>query len=164
MQGTLFLLKFQVIVNPYIKEVTYSNCDCGLYTLQLKEENPDMDFSFLDQFEDPRIWFLEVIADDTPGSMKSQMIAAWKKDPKVESILGVMEPVFPARGEPEFAINIRVNGEKEKLRNYVKENNIGDLEMCIVLKRWTAEYFDANGDPMNSIWLNNAQIIEFELN
>ena len=62
-----------------------------------------------------------------------------------------------------------VNREKEKLRNYDKENNIGDQEMCIVahsqvLKRLTAEYFDANGDPMNSIWLDNAQIIEFELN
>jgi hypothetical protein len=140
-----------------------------MFTLQLKQDNPEMDWSFLDQFEDPRIWFLEVIADNTPNSMKSQMIAAWKKDPKVESIIGVMEPVFPERGEPEHAIKARVDTEKEKLRKYVKENNIGDLEMCIVahsqvLKRWTAEYIDDAGNPMNSIWLENAQIIEFELN
>lgn len=159
------------IVNPYIKEVAWSNCDMGLFTHKLREENPSFDWTCIDKFEDPRIWFLEII--DEAGSpenqeLKHKLIEAWKKDPQVKTLLDILESVFPLRAEGEKSIEARVNKAKEQLNEFIKENNVQDNELLVVshsqvLKRWTTTKVDEDGNPSEFYWFNNAEIKEFEL-
>ena len=109
------------IVNPNIKEVAWSNCDMGVCTKELIKEYPEFDWSCMNQFENPIIWFLEVIneaGDPENLELKHKLIAAWKKDPQVKTLLDILEPEFPLRAEGEKSIQARVMLAKEQVKEF----------------------------------------------
>jgi len=157
------------IVNPYIKEVTFSQCDLGLFTHELRKEYPDVDWSCLDEFELPIIWFLYVIDENgTPENvaMKHKLIDAWKKDPQVESLVDIMKQSWPVKVEGPKNILGRVLKAKEQLKQFVKENNVQDNELLVVshsisLKYLTTTKFDESGEPLEFKWFKNAEVGEY---
>lgn len=158
----------KVTVNPYLREVIWSNSDCGMYTEQIQKENPDIDFSFLENFEDPRIWWLYTINQAGDNGLKQKMIDAWKSDEKVESVQKVLEGVYPKKGESPESQQARIDGEKQNLKEFCVKNGIADEEMLVVchsnfLKRWTTKAVDANNEPTDFKWFKNCEIDTFEL-
>ena len=145
------------IVNPYIKHETVSQCDLALFTHELRKEYPDFDWSRFEEFELPVIWFLYVIDENgTPENvaMKHKLIDAWKKDPRVESLVDIMKQSWPVTAEGPKNILSRVSKAKEQLKQFVKENNVQDNELLVVshtvcLKYLTTTKFDESDEPLD---------------
>ena len=158
----------RVIVNPYIREVIWSNSDCAMYTEELQKENPKINFSFMENFEDPKIWWLHTINEQGDTGLKQEMINAWKADPKIESVLKVLEKVYPVKGESVESVTARVDSEKEKLKEFIRRNGVKDEELIVIchssfLKRWTTTEVDENNEPVKFKWFQNAEIAPFNL-
>ena len=165
----------KVIVHPALRECLKSNCDIGSSVDILRKEFPDYDFSLLNNFEKPHLWFI----NDIPKDMQNEVFSEINRThPNLEDeinnaqylVLEKIKKMYPIEIEPQTHLNRRVQEVWVDIkRRVVEEKAKTNAKIMIIghsrfFETSTAESFGNEGEPVGAKWLKNCEVYEFSIN
>ena len=153
-----------------LRERLCSNADVACWTQQEKESLrfPELyDWSFLDNFQDKKFWFLENGSKQMYEKAARLFENAGKDD---ESKLKALIDDLVQHWEDSKSIYDRSQKSKESIRQIIKEENLNDDEVIVICHHDLLKYFtwtkvNDNYDPMDGDWHNfeNTECLSYEL-
>ncbi|EGR29140.1 phosphoglycerate mutase, putative [Ichthyophthirius multifiliis] len=165
--------KPKVIVNPLFREMLLSNCDIGGRILESKEDFPEYDFSFLEQYENPILWNVYELTN----KQKVQEIEANIKNICVQEsiqikkhghfkLLEIIKQMFPVHIESQQEYNQNVQLQKQYILNLLEKMPQG-TKIAIVghsraLESFTAASYE-NETLIGAHWFKNAEVYQMQL-
>lgn len=174
--------KPKIVVFPSLMERIEDAGDCPVHYSVLKSQFPEYDFSILDTYPDPSIWFAHELCTNeknivhyginenvkklvselnNPGNNKLTTTLDCYDSNK---IIQFIKNLYPIPIESSFQLKSRINRSIHSIKQHVKDYNIlGNI--CIVghsqyFYHMTSTLFDNNLKPLNGIKLNNAEFVD----
>lgn len=99
-----------------------SNCDIGSKILECKERFSDYDFSFLEKYDNPKIWVLyEIAKQETREQVLKQIKDQCKDDQEFQEtahlkLLEIIKNLYPKHLEYQEDTNERSHRQKKALK------------------------------------------------
>lgn len=157
---------------PEFREALCSNCDVANHTKDLKEKHDF--FQADDEFYKDPVWFLRHIPElEGSSEFAKQAIKVYEDSEDFFAVTQFMKSIYPYKLESFRQIRARIENGKERLRNFLRSRaeageEVQDLELILVahsimIKTFTATEFSETGLPLNGTHLQNAELMEFDL-
>jgi len=159
----------KVIVVPELREKIHSACDIPDNIELLMKEFPEFDFSLFEKFSRKKLWFLELINDDT---LREELLAEIKEKNIEDDLEAVKDIIIrrlqenhPVGMESELDLHERVIKSKEIVRKYLEQVKEGErvalISHFLYLRSLTAKYFQ-DGAPVMGMRFQNCVPVEIE--
>jgi len=165
--------KPKVIVWPLMKEMLLSACDVCDDIETIKKEFPDFDFSLVDEFPEPQLWYIYQLKNETLS--QDLLNELFRRYPNKEEayknakffLTEKLKAVHPTLLEAQVDINQRALILKDKLKEKVNDHPEGESIVVVThsrfLEAFTAERYGEDGEPINAKWFNNCEVAAINL-